>query len=52
LVALTVKVTEAIGALHARLQNGQIQTYGLIVLLGLVLLLIGYTVQGGVPFGQ
>jgi NADH-quinone oxidoreductase subunit L len=52
LVALTVRVTEAIGALHARLQNGQMQTYGFIVLVGLVLLLIGYTVRGGVPFGQ
>lgn len=53
LVSLVVKITEGIGAVHARLQNGQIQTYGFIVLLGLVLLLIGYaTAQGGVPFGQ
>lgn len=52
LVGLVAKITQAIGAVHARLQNGQMQTYGLIVLVGIVLLLVGFTVKGGVPLGK
>ncbi|NGQ95573.1 NADH-quinone oxidoreductase subunit L [Brevibacillus sp. SYP-B805] len=54
LVGLTAKIANFIGWLHARLQNGQVQTYGVVVLLGMVLILIGYslTVQGGVPFAK
>jgi len=54
LVSLMVKITEGVGALHARLQNGQIQAYGFIVLVGLVLIILGYTLtaQGGVPFAK
>ncbi|WP_134683436.1 NADH-quinone oxidoreductase subunit L [Brevibacillus migulae] len=54
LVSLVEKITHFAGWLHARLQNGQMQTYGFTVLLGLVLILIGYvlTMQGGVPFAK
>lgn len=54
LVALVENITNLVGALHARLQNGQIQTYGFVLLVGMVLILIGYvlTVQGGVPFAK
>ncbi|MBO8165410.1 MAG: NADH-quinone oxidoreductase subunit L [Brevibacillus sp.] len=52
LVALLASATNGIGALHARLQNGQVQTYGFVVLLGLVLLVAGFTVLGGIPNGQ
>lgn len=54
LVALVVNITNFVGSVHARLQNGQIQTYGFTVLLGLVLILVGYvlTMQGGVPFAK
>ncbi|MGE5701800.1 MAG: NADH-quinone oxidoreductase subunit L [Clostridia bacterium] len=51
LVNLTAKITQGIGALHARIQSGQMQTYGLIVLVGILLLLVGFTVKGGVPIG-
>jgi NADH-quinone oxidoreductase subunit L len=54
LVGLTARAAYFIGWLHSRLQNGQVQSYGLVVLLGMVLILIGYalTVQGGVPFAK
>lgn len=54
LVVLTTKLTSGIGALNARIQNGQVQSYGVIVLLGLLLLIVGYTVsaQGGGLFGH
>lgn len=54
LVALVAKITAFVGWLHSRLQNGQVQTYGFAVLLGLVLILVGFvlTVQGGVPFAK
>ncbi len=43
LVNLVAKLTAGIGAVHARLQNGQMQRYGFVVIIGLVLLLIGLT---------
>ncbi len=52
LVNLVAKIAQGLGRLHAYLQNGQMQTYGLVVLVGLVLILIGFTAQGGVPFGK
>ncbi len=39
LVALAVKITNGIGTLNARVQNGQVQTYVAIVFLGLSLLI-------------
>jgi NADH-quinone oxidoreductase subunit L len=53
LVSLTTKLTYAIGALHARVQNGQVQAYGAVVLFGLLLLVVGLTLtaQGGGLFG-
>ncbi len=54
LVSLTAAVTNWIGSLHARMQNGQIQSYGAVVLLGLLLLVIAFslTAQGGGLFGH
>ncbi|UYZ13928.1 MULTISPECIES: NADH-quinone oxidoreductase subunit L [Brevibacillus] len=54
LVALTAKITRGIGSLHARAQNGQVQSYGAVVLFGLLLLVvaISLTAQGGGFFGQ
>jgi NADH-quinone oxidoreductase subunit L len=54
LVSLTVKLTHFIGNLHARVQNGQVQSYGAVVLLGLLLLVVALslTAQGGGLFGQ
>lgn len=49
LVQLVVFITNGIGAAHARIQNGQMQTYGFVVLVGLILLVIGLTAFGGVP---
>lgn len=49
LVTLVAVITNAIGAAHARIQNGQMQTYGFVVFVGLVLLIIGLTAFGGVP---
>lgn len=43
LVSLVVGITTGIGTLHARMQNGQVQMYGAVVFLGLVLLLLGFT---------
>lgn len=53
LVKLTAKLTEGIGSLHARAQSGQIQSYGAMVLFGLLLLIvaISLTAQGGGIFG-
>ncbi|MCF6093235.1 NADH-quinone oxidoreductase subunit L [Microaerobacter geothermalis] len=47
LVQLVAKLTAGIGAWGARLQNGRIQTYGAVALLGLVLLILGLSVAGG-----
>jgi NADH-quinone oxidoreductase subunit L len=54
LVALTASITRGIGSLHARAQNGQVQSYGAVVLFGLLLLVvaISLTAQGGGFFGQ
>jgi NADH-quinone oxidoreductase subunit L len=43
LVGLTARITQLLGRIGSRLQNGQVQTYALISLIGLVLLLIGLT---------
>jgi NADH-quinone oxidoreductase subunit L len=43
LVGLTAWITQLLGRLGSRLQNGQLQTYAVISLIGLVLLLIGLT---------
>ena len=53
LVGLTAKITQGIGSLHARAQSGQIQSYGAVVLFGLLLLIIAIslTAQGGGLFG-
>ncbi|MGG4493318.1 NADH-quinone oxidoreductase subunit L [Brevibacillus reuszeri] len=53
LVGLTAKITQGIGSLHARVQSGQIQSYGAVVLFGLLLLIIAIslTAQGGGLFG-
>jgi len=53
LVGLTAKITQGIGSLHARAQSGQMQSYGAMVLFGLLLLIvaISLTVQGGGLFG-
>ncbi|MGC5324962.1 NADH-quinone oxidoreductase subunit L [Brevibacillus sp. SYSU BS000544] len=49
LVQLVAFIANTIGAVNARIQNGQMQTYGFVVLAGLVLLVIGLTAFGGVP---
>jgi NADH-quinone oxidoreductase subunit L len=43
LVGLTVRIAQLLGRIGSRLQNGQVQTYALISLIGLMLLLIGLT---------
>lgn len=43
-------LTNMIGRLLSRLQSGQMQTYGFVVLLGLVVLMVSLTALGGVPF--
>lgn len=48
LVYLTGRISEGIGVLHGYLQNGQIQRYGFIIAVGLLLLAVGLTVGGGV----
>lgn len=47
LVKLCAGIATGIGSLAARLQNGQIQTYGATVVLGLVLLILGFMLTGG-----
>lgn len=53
LVGLTAKLTQGIGSLHAKAQNGQMQSYGAMVVFGLLLLIIAIslTAQGGGLFG-
>ncbi|PPA89572.1 NADH-quinone oxidoreductase subunit L [Brevibacillus laterosporus] len=43
-------LTNMVGRLLSRLQSGQMQTYGFVVLLGLVVLMVSLTALGGVPF--
>ena len=45
LAGLTARITQLLGRIGSRLQNGQVQTYALISLIGLVLLLIGLTAE-------
>jgi len=54
LVSLTAKLTQFVGSVHARMQNGQVQSYGAVVLLGLLLLAVAFslTAQGGGRLGQ
>lgn len=53
LVGLVAKIVQGIGALHARMQSGQVQSYGAVVLFGLLLLIvaISLTAGGGGLFG-
>lgn len=53
LVGLTAKITQGIGSLHARVQSGQMQSYGAMVLFGLLILIvaISLTARGGGLFG-
>ncbi|WP_078429703.1 NADH-quinone oxidoreductase subunit L [Alkalihalobacterium alkalinitrilicum] len=46
-VQAVVGMTDTIGRLNARLQNGQVQTYGAVAFLGLVVILVVLTVTGG-----
>jgi len=47
-IASTVKgLVSGIGSIGSKLQSGQVQTYGFITLLGIVLLLIGIVLTGG-----
>ncbi|MED1662470.1 NADH-quinone oxidoreductase subunit L [Brevibacillus laterosporus] len=43
-------LTNMVGRLLSRLQSGQMQTYGFVVLLGLVVLMVSLTALGGVHF--
>lgn len=47
IIKAVVGVTEAMGSVHARLQNGQVQMYGTVAFMGLVILLVVLTVTGG-----
>jgi NADH-quinone oxidoreductase subunit L len=53
LVSLIAKIARGIGALHGRAQNGQVQSYGAMVLFGLLLLIVAITLtaQGGGVLG-
>lgn len=53
LVGLVAKIVQGIGSLHARMQSGQVQSYGAVVLFGLLLLIvaISLTAGGGGLFG-
>ncbi|WP_096203127.1 NADH-quinone oxidoreductase subunit L [Bacillus sp. FJAT-45350] len=42
-----VNFTETLGRANARLQNGQVQTYGAVAFLGLVVILVVLTITGG-----
>ncbi|WP_216829935.1 NADH-quinone oxidoreductase subunit L [Alkalihalobacterium elongatum] len=46
-VQAVVNTTDALGRLNARLQNGQVQTYGAVAFLGLVVILAVLTLTGG-----
>ncbi|WP_209123348.1 NADH-quinone oxidoreductase subunit L [Alkalihalobacillus sp. BA299] len=46
-VQAVVGMTDTLGRLNARLQNGQVQTYGAVAFLGLVIILVVLTVTGG-----
>ncbi|MDE5414713.1 NADH-quinone oxidoreductase subunit L [Alkalihalobacterium chitinilyticum] len=46
-VQAVVGVTDTLGRLNARLQNGQVQTYGAVAFLGLVIILAVLTLTGG-----
>lgn len=48
LVKLSAGIATGIGSLGAKLQNGQVQTYGATVVIGLVLLIIGFILKGGI----
>jgi len=54
LVGLTAKIAAGIGSLHAKAQNGQVQSYGTMVLFGLMLLVVAVTLlaQGGGFFAK
>ncbi|WP_245605588.1 NADH-quinone oxidoreductase subunit L [Thermicanus aegyptius] len=43
MISLVIRIVGGIGALHARVQNGQVQLYGAIVFFGLTLLLLAFT---------
>ncbi|MFO7247521.1 MAG: NADH-quinone oxidoreductase subunit L [Bacillota bacterium] len=47
LVRAVAKLTAGVGRAGQRLQNGQLQTYGLVAVSGLVLLVVGLTLAGG-----
>lgn len=47
LVKAVAGVATGLSSLGARLQNGQVQVYGVTVVIGLVLLIIGFMVSGG-----
>ncbi len=47
LVVLVGKATMGLGWLTAKMQNGQIQTYGVTVVIGLVLLILSFLALGG-----
>ncbi|WCK54332.1 NADH-quinone oxidoreductase subunit L [Aneurinibacillus sp. Ricciae_BoGa-3] len=47
IVRLVAAITRGIGGTGARVQNGQVQTYGAVALIGLVLLIAGLTLAGG-----
>ena len=46
-VQAVVSATDTLGRLNARLQNGQVQTYGAVAFLGLVIILAVLTLTGG-----
>lgn len=47
LVRAVAKLTAGVGRVGQRMQNGQLQTYGLVAVSGLVLLVVGLTLAGG-----
>ncbi|GAA0367341.1 NADH-quinone oxidoreductase subunit L [Bacillus horti] len=48
LVKLAASVTQGVGSIGAKFQNGQVQTYGIGIFLGFVLLLVVFLIRGGV----
>ncbi len=47
IIQLVVSSTEALGKLYERLSTGQVQTYGAVAFIGLVIILVVLTVTGG-----